>query len=131
MDNPDEYMIYKIIESLIYTLYLFFVFLSIQIFLLWKDIDKKIVKSIITGSFIRKNCLYLFSFSIFFILFDLSDSIKQLDVYSGVLKVLAPFTLVLVSYEWYSKLRPRVCKLLPGELTNFKHCSQLPQVKLE
>ena len=125
MDNSNEFMINKIIESLIYTLYLFFVFLSIQIVFLWKDIDKKLVKSIITASFLRKNCLYLFSFSIFFILFDLSDGIKQFDASSGVLKVLAPFTLVLVSYEWYSKLRPRVCKLLPGELTNFKDCSRV------
>ncbi len=126
MDNSNEYIIYKIIGSLIYIFYLFFIFLSIQIFFLWKDIDKKIVKSIITGSFLRKNCLYLFSFSMSFILFDLSDGIRQLDESFGVLEVLVPFTLVLVSYEWYSKLRPCVCKLLPEELTNFKDSSRFP-----
>ena len=43
MDNSNEIIIYKIIDSLIYALYLFFVFLSIQIFLLWKEIDKKLI----------------------------------------------------------------------------------------
>ena len=122
MDNSNEIMIYKIIDSLIYTLYLFFVFLSIQIFFLWKEIDKKLIQSIITGPFLRKNCLYLL-FGIFFIFSDLSDGIKRFDASSGVLEVLAPLTLVLVSYEWYRKLRPMVCKLLPEELTNFKECS--------
>jgi len=119
MDNSNEIIIYKIIDSLTYTLYLFFIFLSIQIFLLWKEIDKKLVQSIITGPFLRKNCLYLL-FGIFFIFSDLSEGIKQFDASSGVL---APLTLVLVSYEWYSKLRPMVCKLLPEELTNYKECS--------
>lgn len=122
MDNSNEIIIYKIIDSLTYTLYLFFIFLSIQIFLLWKEIDKKLVQSIITGPFLRKNCLYLL-FGIFFIFSDLSEGIKQFDASSGVLEVLAPLTLVLVSYEWYSKLRPMVCKLLPEELTNYKECS--------
>lgn len=122
MDNSNEIMIYKIIDSLIYTLYLSFVFFSIQILFLWRDIDKKLAKSIITRPFLRKNCLY-FSFGIFFIFSDLSGGIKQFDTYYRVLEVLVPFTLVLVSYEWYSKLRPMVCKLLPEELTNFKECS--------
>lgn len=122
MNNSNEIIIYKIIDSLIYILYLSFVFLSIQILFLWRDIDKELARSIITRPFLRKNCLY-FSFGIFFIFSDLSDGIKQFDAYSGILEALVPFTLVLVSYEWYRKLRPMVYKLLPEELTNFKECS--------
>jgi hypothetical protein len=121
MDNMNEYIVYKFIEPLIYTSYLFFVFLSIQILFLWNDIDKKIVNSIITRSFLRKNCLYLLSLSVFFILFDLTDDIKQFNANFAIFEILAPVTLLLASYEWYSKLRPRVNKLLPEELTNFKH----------
>lgn len=126
MDNSNEYIVYQFIEPLIYTSYLFFIFLSIQILFLLNDIDKKIVNSIITGSFLRKNCLYLLSLSVFFILFDLTGTIKQFDAIFGIFKILAPVTLLLASYEWYSKLRPYVSKLLPEELTNFKHFPPVP-----
>jgi len=121
MENSNEYIIYKFIEPLIYASYLFFVFLSIQILFLLNDIDKKIVNSIITGSFLRKNCLYLLSLTVFFILFDLAGDIKQFDAAFGIFEILAPVTLLLASYEWYCKLRPCVNKLLPEELTNAKY----------
>lgn len=126
MDSSNQNIIHIIMESIVYVLYLFFIFLLIQICILWAYIDKKVVKSIITGSFLRKNFLYLLSFLVFFLLYDIPDGIKESDVYFMVLRILAPLTLVLTSYEWYSKLRPCVSKLLPQELTNSKNLSRLP-----
>ncbi len=126
MDSSNQNMIHIIMESIVYVLYLFFIFLLIQICILWINIDKKIVKSIITGHFLRKNFLYLLSFIVFFLLYDIPDGIKEFDTYFMTIRILAPLTLVLVSYEWYSKLRPCVPKLLPPELTNSGNLSRLP-----
>lgn len=124
MDNSNEYIIYKFIESFKFTLYLFFIYLLIQIFFLWKEIDKELRTLIVTGSFMRKNCLYIFSFIVFFFFFDISNQIRLFNVLFGML--LAPVTLVLFSYEWYSKLKPCVCKLLPKELNNFNSVTPFP-----
>jgi hypothetical protein len=49
---------------------------------------------------------------------------KQLDTYFGLLDMLAPAILVLFSFEWYSRLKPCVSKLLPIELTDFNSLSK-------
>lgn len=126
MDSSNQNIIHIIMESIVYVLYLFFIFLLIQICILWAYIDKNVVKSIITGSFLRKNFLYVLSFVVFFLLYDIPDGIKESDIYFMIIRILAPLTLVLVSYEWYSKLRPCVSKLLPRELTNPGNFSRLP-----
>lgn len=126
MDNLNQGVIHIIMKSIVYILYLFFIFLSIQICILWVYIDKKIVKSIITGSFLRKNLLYLLSFLVFSLLYDMPEGIKEFDIYFMILRILSPLALVLVSYEWYGKLRPCVSKLLPRELTNTGNLLRLP-----
>lgn len=118
----NEYDIYKYIEFIIFSLYLFFIFLSIQIWLLWKDIDKKELKitTFINESFFKKNCAYVFSFSMFFLVHEFLEGTTLPDavIYFEFFEILALIGLVLFAYEWYGVLK--TCthkKSLPRELT--------------
>lgn len=114
---PDEYISYKYIESFALNIYLFLVFLSIQIWLLWKDIDKNELKLLISASFIGKNCVYVFSSGVFFIVNGFSDGTNLPE--SQIFGLLAPVCLVFLTYEWYRKLRTIAHKkILPAELTD-------------
>lgn len=124
MDITGQYIITKFIESFIFMSYLFFIFLSIQIFFLWKDVDKNNKDLIVTDSFVKRNCLYALFLSLIVIIFSFFQSIIQFDTYFGMLKMLAPAILIVFSYEWYIRLRPRVSKLLPIELTDFNSLSK-------
>jgi hypothetical protein len=119
MDTIDQYIINKFIESFIFVSYLFFTFISIQIFLLWKDVDKNIKELIVTDSFVQKNCLYALFLSLIVIIFSFFKNILQFESYFGIIKIMAPIILIAFSYEWYIRLKPRVSKLLPIELTDF------------
>jgi len=124
MDISGKYIISKFIESFILMSYLFFIFISIQTFFLWKDVDKNTKELIVTDSFVQKNCLYALFLSLIVIIFSFFESIVHFDTYFGILKMLAPVILIAFSYEWYIRLKPRVCKLLPIELTNFNSISK-------
>ena len=118
----SEYNLYKYIESFILALYLVFIFLSIQIWFLWKDIDKNDLKtkSFFNDSFFMKNCIYVYSFSIFFIIRGFSDGVLIPEAYLKALETLTLISLVLFTYDWYSTLE--TCahkKSLPQELTDF------------
>ena len=120
----DTYIINKFIESVIFTSYLFFIFLSIQTFFLWKEVDKSKKDLIVTDSFVKKNCLYALFLSMIVIFFGFFENKMQFDTYFWLLDMLAPAILVLVSFEWYIRLKPCVCKLLPIELTDFNSISK-------
>lgn len=124
MDVLDQYIITKFIESFIYISYLFFIFISIQTFFLWKDVDKNTKDLIVTDSFVQKNCLYALFLSLIVIIFRFFESFLPFDTYFGILKMLAPAILIAFSYEWYIRLKPCVSKLLPIELTDFKSLSK-------
>ncbi len=113
----DEY-IYKISEYITFVLYLFFVFLSVQIWLLWKEINKDDLKfiSFASESFFKKNSIYVFSFSTFFIIHDLEFINEK---YFRVFNILALLSIVLFTHNWYKTLKQhRKKKMLPQE---FRH----------
>ena len=124
MDILDQYILTKFIESFIYISYLFFIFISIQTFFLWKDVDKNTKELIVTDSFVQKNCLYALFLSLIVIIFSFFESFMPLDTNFGILKMLAPAILIVFSYEWYIRLKPCVSKLLPIELTDFNSLSK-------
>lgn len=118
----NEYVINKYIEFIIFSLYLIFIFLSIQIWLLWKDIDKNELKitTFVNESFFRKNCAYVFSFSMFFLVHEFLEGITlpNAALYFEFFEILALISLVLFAYEWHGVLK--ACthkKSLPRELT--------------
>ncbi|MBU3966229.1 MAG: hypothetical protein KKG76_02470 [Euryarchaeota archaeon] len=120
----DEFNLYKFIEFIIFALYLTFIYLAIQIWLLWKDVNKDDFKinTIINESFFKKNCIYVFSFSIFFMGRQIFEgvSIDYARIYFILLEMLGFICIVLFAYDWYSVLRLSVNKKLhPHELPEF------------
>lgn len=112
--------IYKILEYITFSLYLFFIFISVQIWFLWKDIRKDDLKSsyLFSESFFRKNSIYVFSFSTFFIIRDLEFVDGN---YFGVINMLALLSIVLFAFGWYKTLKPHSKKkILPQEFWSKK-----------
>ena len=105
--NP--YNIYKIIEFMIFTSYLIFIFLSIQIWFLWKHVDKNklMLKTFADGSFFKKNCIYVFLFSIFFMVHEFLEgtTIPNASLYFEFFEMLAFLCLSLFAFEWYCILK--------------------------
>jgi len=124
MNILDQYIINKVIDFFIYASYLFCIFISIQTFFLWKNVDKNMKDLIVTDSFVQKNCLYALFLSLIVIFFGFFENKMQFDTYFGLFNMLAPAILVLFSFEWYSRLKPCVSKLLPIELTDFNSLSK-------
>lgn len=108
---------YDITEFIIFSLYLMFIFLAVQIWLLWKDVDKNELRiSFASESFFKKNCAYVFSFSIFFMIHKFAEGAGVVSF--GFFEMLALVSLVLFAHQWYGMLK--ICthkKSLPGELT--------------
>lgn len=119
----NAYDIYKYIEFIIFSLYLVFIFISIQILFLWKDIDKKKlqIKNFINDSFFKKNFIYVFLFGLFFLIHEFFEGLNLPDsmIFFEFLEMLALISLVLFARDWYAVLK--TCahkKSLPQELTN-------------
>lgn len=120
----EEFAAQKYIEAFTFYLYMIFIFLLVQIWFLWKDVDKSEakIKFFFNDSFFRKNYAFVSFFSIFFIINAVSDGTYLPDTYLDTLKMLAPLGLVLFAYQWYDvleKCAPK--KSLPQELTGFRY----------
>ena len=116
--------VHKIIEYVIFSLYLFFIFLSVQIWFIWKDINKEDFKinTFINESFFKKSCIYVFSFCVFFMGHEILEetSIAYAMLYFELLEMLGFICIVLFAYDWYSVLRLSINKkFLPHELPEF------------
>ena len=115
----SEY-VYTVIEYLIFSLYLVFVFFSIQIWFLRKDIDKNDLKfrHFASESFFKKNSVYVVSFSSFLMIREFEFVNEK---YSGFFNLLALISIVLFTYSWYSTLKPHANrKILPREFVSVK-----------
>lgn len=122
MSIDTQYYIYA--EPFIVSLYLIFIFLSIQIWFLWKDIDMRELnlKSFIDDSFFTRNCIYVYCFSVFFFTHGFFYGTGVPGMYFKTLEVLTLSGLVLFTYDWYSVLEPCATrKALPQELVDL-HC---------
>ena len=121
MSIENDYYIY--IEPFIVMMYLVFVFFSIQIWFLWKDIDMSELnlKSFINDSFFTRNCIYMYCFIMFFFIHGFLYGTVVPDVYFKALEVLTSCGLVLFSYDWYSLLEPCATRRsLPRELVDLR-----------
>ena len=107
------------IKSLNLALFLIFIFLSIQIWFVWKDIDKEVLKKslILGGSFFKRNCIYVYCFSVFIFIHGIIEEIDPSGLYVKLLGVLTFFCLVMFTYDWYTMLTASVLKKsIPQEL---------------
>lgn len=126
----NEYPLSKYFEFMTFFIYLMFIFLVVQIWLFWKDVDKNElkVKTIVKESFFKKNCIYVVSFSLFFMTHGFVEGIDVSNaiIYSKFLETLGIISLLLFAYGWYGMLKTCVHKnSLPQELTNV-HGSNRP-----
>lgn len=106
--------IYTVVEYVVFALYLVFIFLSVQIWFLWKDInkDKLELRHFASESFFRKNSIYVFSFSTFLLIRDF----EFINEASGIFDMMALISILLFTYSWYSTLKPYANrKTLPRE----------------
>jgi hypothetical protein len=105
----NEYIIYKYLEFLIFAIYFIMIFLSIQIWLIWQNIDKNELRSrvFITDPFIRNNFIILFLVSIFFFMHEFLEETELRNSYLYFeLSELMGFILILyITYMWYSTLK--------------------------
>lgn len=104
----NGYDIYRYIEFIIFSSYLVFIFLSIQIWFLWKDIDKTELKSkIFSESFIKKSYAYVFISVMFFVIHEFLEGtiMPNATVYLEFFEMLALISLVLFAYEYYRILK--------------------------
>ena len=120
-ENMNEFTLYKYMEFLIFSLYLIFIFLLIQIWFLWKNVEKNdlIIKSLVSESFFKKNFIYVFLFSVFFMAHEFIEglSIPDTMIYFEFFEMLTIITLVLFAYNWHITLKS--CKKPPTKaLTN-------------
>lgn len=121
MSIDSEYYIYA--EPFIVMLYLIFIFLSVQIWFLWKDIDMSElnIKPFMNDSFFIRNCIYVYCFSMFFLIHGFFYGNGVLGMYFKALEVLTLSGLVLFTYDWYSVLEPYATrKALPQELVDLR-----------
>jgi hypothetical protein len=101
-----EYDVYKYIELIIFLSYMIFIFLLVQIGLLWKYIDKNEMKAKINESLIKRNFIYVFFLSIFYMVPEFLEGIlPNATIDFEFLDMMALVTLVLFAYDWYSVLK--------------------------
>ena len=111
------------IKSFNLALFLIFIFYSIQIWFVWKDIDKEVLKKslILSGSFFKRNCIYVYCFSVFIFIHGFIVEIDPSGIYVKILGVLTFICLVLFTYDWYTMLSTSVLKKsLPQELIDIR-----------
>lgn len=81
-----------------------------QIWFLWKDIERNdlFLKSLAKDSFFRKNCVYIFLFSLFFITHEFLEglNIPNSMLFFELLDMIATVILLLFVYNWYITLKP-------------------------
>jgi hypothetical protein len=119
----DKFAIYKFIEFIIFALYMTFIYLAIQIWFLWKEVNKEDFKinTFMNESFFKKNCIYVFSFSVFFMGHEIIEETSiYAMIYFELLEMLGFIFIVLFAYDWYSVLRLSINKKShPHELPEF------------
>jgi len=111
------------IKSLNLALFLIFIFLSIQIWFVWKDIDKEVLKKslILSGSFFKRNCIYVYCLSAFIFIHGFIEEIDPSGLYVKILGILTFICLVMFTYDWYTMLTACVLKKsIPQELIDLQ-----------
>ncbi len=89
----------------------------------WKDIDKDVLKKslILSGSFFKRNCIYVYCFSIFIFIHGFIEEIDPSGIYIKLLGILTFLCLVLFTYDWYTMLNTSVLKKsIPQELIDIR-----------
>ncbi len=123
----DEYALYTAMEYVIFGSYLVFVFLSVQIWFLWKDMDKKdaTFEHLVTDGTFKKSFFYVSALSLFFFMHEFLEGMgmQNIMLYFEMLEMLGFICLVLFAYEWYKILKICPCEKPHSESSDYMYKS--------
>jgi len=131
MVNGD--VIYKYMEFIIISLYLIIIFLSTQLWLIWKDLDKNKLRSKLLSdvSIFRYDILIVFSIGVVLMLNELVKwtNLQNSYLYIEFFELLGFICVSLFVYRWHSALKTCVHKKPPYE--NLLEACIIHKVKVE
>lgn len=110
----NEYIIYKYLEFLIFCIYFMMSFLSIQIWLIWQNIDKNELRSsvFITDPFLRNNFILIFLVSVFFFMHEFFEeaALQNSYLFFEFFELMGFILILYITFMWHSILKTFVIK---------------------
>jgi len=102
-----EYAVYKYIEILMISLYLMFVFLSVQLFFMWIDVDKNELRSKISanGSILKNSIITVFFIGTFLIIHKFIEGTKLSYLFFELFDLIGFISVVYFVYNWHLTLK--------------------------
>jgi len=112
----DEYIIYNYVEFLMISLYLIFIFLSVQICFVWVDVDKRELNSKISAndSILRNSIITVFFIGAFLIIHEFVEGTKQVYLLFELFELLGFICVVFFIYNWHITLKSCAHKKKPA-----------------
>ena len=103
----DEYTVYKYIEFLMVSLYLILVFLSIQIFLMWIDVDISQLRSKISANepILKNSIITVFFIGTLLIINEFIEGTKQPYLFVELFDLMSFICVVYFVYNWHLTLK--------------------------
>lgn len=112
----DEYTVYSYVEFLMISLYLIFIFLSVQICFIWVDVDKRELNSKISAneSILKNSIITVFFIGTFLIIHEFVEGTKQSYLLFELLELLGFIFVVYFVYNWHITLKSCAHKKKPA-----------------
>ena len=103
----DEYTVYKYIEFLMVSLYLILVFLSIQIFFMWIDVDISQLRSKISANepILKNSIITVFFIGTLLIINEFIEGTKQPYLITELFDLMSFICVVYFVYNWHLTLK--------------------------
>jgi len=112
----DEYTVYKYIEFLMVSLYLILVFLSIQIFFMWIDVDISQLRSKISANepILKNSIITVFFIGTLLIINEFIEGTKQPYLIIELFDLMSFVFVVYFVYNWHLTLKSCSYKKKPA-----------------
>ncbi len=112
----DEYTVYKYVEFLMISLYLIFIFLSVQICFVWVDVDKHELNSKISAndSILKNSIITIFFIGAFLIIHEFVEGTKQSYLLFELFELFGFICVVYFVYNWHMTLKSCAHKKKPA-----------------
>lgn len=103
----DEYTVYSYVEFLMISLYLMFIFLSVQICFVWFDVDKRELNSKISAnnSILKNSIITVFFIGAFLIIHEFVEGTKQVYLFFELFELFGFICVVFFIYKWHITLK--------------------------
>ncbi|MDP3105759.1 MAG: hypothetical protein Q8M95_14260 [Candidatus Methanoperedens sp.] len=117
----DEYTLYKYVEFLMISLYLIFIFLSVQMCLIWIDVDKHELNSKISAndSILKNSIITVFFIGAFLIIHKFVEGTEQPNLFFKIFELFGFICVVFFIYKWHMTLKSCAHKKKPA--SDFLH----------